>query len=120
MSSKEEVPLRNRLHRPSKGDSRDCTRLRMAPRLRNPFKRNLRECEEVRDLMSDYVDGELADEGCRRVERHVRFCRPCRRVLGNLHRTLGRLSHLSESPPPGSDDAEQVAERLRSCWRERV
>jgi len=89
----------------------------MAPRLRNPFKRDPHECEEARALMSDY---ELADEGRRQVERHVRFCRQCGRVLGNLRRTLGRLARLSESPPPGSEDDEQVAERLRGSWHERI
>jgi anti-sigma factor RsiW len=92
----------------------------MAPRLRSPFKRNLRECEEVRDLMSDYVDGDLAEEDRHRVQRHVRFCGPCGRVLANLCRTLARLSRLSESPPPEVDDEQEVAERLRSSWRERV
>jgi anti-sigma factor RsiW len=87
------------------------------PRLRNPLKRDLRKCEEVRGLMSDYLDGELAAEGRRRVERHIFMCRPCRRVLANLRRTLGRLAHLSESPPPGADDERDVAERLRSAWR---
>ncbi len=90
----------------------------MTPRFRNPFKRNLRECEEVRALMSDYVDGDLAEDR-HRVQRHVRFCGPCGRVLANLHRTLGRLSRLSESPPPGVDDEQEVAERLRSSWRGR-
>ena len=92
----------------------------MTPRFRNPLKRNLQECEEVRALMSDYVDEELADDGRRRVERHVRFCRPCSRVLANLRQTLGRLSHLGQSPQTGAEDEEQVAERLRSAWRERA
>ncbi len=70
--------------------------------------------------MSDYLDGELAHEGSRRVERHIRFCRPCRRVLANLRATLGRLSRLAESPPPGAEDAQKVTERLQSAWREQA
>ncbi len=89
----------------------------MTPKLRNPLKRDLRKCEEVRGLMSDYVDGELADESRRRVERHVHFCRPCSRVLANLRRTLGRLSRLAQATPPEAEDAQEVAERIRNAWR---
>ncbi len=92
----------------------------MTPRFRNPFKRDLRKCEEVRGLMSDYADGELGDKGRRRVERHIRICRPCSRVLANLRQTLGGLSRLAESPPPGAEDVPKVAERIRSAWRERA
>jgi len=92
----------------------------MSRRLRMMFMRDLHECEEVRSLMSEYVDGELPEESRRRVARHIRFCRPCNRVLANLRHTLGRLSGLSSSSPPEADDEGQVAERLRAAWRERA
>jgi len=92
----------------------------MTPKLRNPFSRDLAKCEQVRGLMSDYVDEDIDDADRRRVERHVLMCRPCRRVLGNLRQTVGRLSHLREAEPPSGGDPADVAERLRSGWRERV
>ena len=79
-----------------------------------------RKCEEVRALMSDHVDGELDPESRRRVDDHVYFCPRCRRVLANLQQTLGRLGMLRDTPPPGAEDPDAVAERVRRAWRDRV
>ncbi len=88
--------------------------------LRRHMKPDPRECEEVRELFSGYVDGELDPDGHRRVEEHVGFCRPCRQALANLRETLRRLRGLSQAPPPGAEDAGEVGERLRRAWRNRV
>lgn len=85
-----------------------------------PTKPDPHDCEEVRSLLSDYADDELSPEERRRVEEHVGFCRPCGRVLANLWHTLTRLGRLAEAPPPGVRDADEVEERLRRSWRERV
>ncbi len=83
------------------------------------MKPDPRECEEVRALMSDHVDGELEPALQRRVGDHVRFCPRCRRVLSNLQHTLGGLSRLRDALP-ATADSDEVAERVRSAWRERV
>ena len=75
-----------------------------------------RKCEQVRGLMSEYADGELAAAERRQVERHVRFCPRCSTVLANLRLTLGRLRGLGEQPAPAED---AVAERVLRGWRER-
>jgi len=46
--------------------------------------------------MSDYVDGELDSDTALRVQRHVRWCPNCRRMLENLIRTVGALRWLGE------------------------
>ena len=79
-----------------------------------------RECAEVRALMSDHVDGELDTDGRRRVDKHVRRCRRCRRVLANLQQTLARLRLLGQAAPPEADDPDAVAERVSRGWRERA
>jgi len=84
------------------------------------MKPDPRECEHVRSLLSDYADDELGPEERQRVEEHVGFCPRCRRVLGNLRHTLGRLGRLAETSPPGAPDPEEVSERLRRAWRERA
>lgn len=76
-----------------------------------------RECEEVRSLLTDFVDGELAEDERRRVERHLRFCRRCSTVLANFRRTLGRLRGLGEQPA-ASEDA--VAYSVVRGWRDRA
>jgi anti-sigma factor RsiW len=89
----------------------------MSTRLRIPFLRDPHECEEVRELMTDYLDAELADPARIRVDRHVRFCPRCRRALGNLRITIDRLAGLgSASIEPPDDDA--IAERIAARWSE--
>ncbi len=51
-------------------------------------------CVEVVELVSDYLDGELAPETGRRVEEHLAVCPACRVYVEQVRetvRTLGRL-----------------------------
>ena len=67
----------------------------------NPVKRHRERCREVRAQMSDYLDGELDRRAAGGVERHVRWCPNCRRMLANLRRTIGGLRALRDQPVPG-------------------
>jgi anti-sigma factor RsiW len=69
----------------------------------NPIKRHRERCREVRAQMSDYLDGELEPDAVATVERHVRWCPNCRRMLENLRRTVGGLRTLGEMPTPADD-----------------
>lgn len=90
----------------------------MRGRFRIPFLRHPAKCAEVRELMSDYVDEEAGAAERRRVERHLRFCRPCGRVLANLRGTLERLGRLSDASPVAEAEEDEVAERIRARWRD--
>ncbi len=59
-----------------------------------------RRCRETRALMSDYLEGGLDQVQARGVERHLRWCRNCRRVLANLRTTVQGLRRLGDEPPP--------------------
>jgi anti-sigma factor RsiW len=87
--------------------------------LSKAMRPNRRKCEDVRALMSEYVDGELDADRRRRVERHVRFCHRCHIVLGNLRQTLGGLRGLRADGPAG-EDPDVVAARVARGWRNRV
>jgi anti-sigma factor RsiW len=50
--------------------------------------------------MSDYLDGELDPRAAAGVERHVRWCPNCRRMLRNLSRTIAGLSALRDLAIP--------------------
>ena len=65
--------------------------------------------------MSDRLDEDLDDRTRRRVDRHVRFCRRCRRVLDNLRATIDGLAHLRSS---GDEFESELTERLRRSWRD--
>ncbi len=64
----------------------------------NPLSRHRQRCREVREQMSDYLDGELDPDTALRVQRHARWCPNCRRMLQNLIRTVGALRLLGERP----------------------
>ena len=53
--------------------------------------------------MSDYLDGELGQQTARRLERHVRWCPNCRRMLANLRRTIGGLRALRDQSTPAEE-----------------
>jgi anti-sigma factor RsiW len=93
------------------------TMRRLLSKLMRP---NRRKCEEVRALMSEYVDGELDRGDRRRVERHVRFCHRCHTVLGNLRQTLGGLRGLRAENSAGGEDPDAVAARVARGWREQA
>jgi len=76
-----------------------------------------RDCEEVRALMSDYVDGDLESDDAERVDEHVGRCRRCRHVLSNLRLTVDRLTGLRTSTP-ATEPSDEAAERIQSAWRD--
>ncbi|MGE4116213.1 MAG: zf-HC2 domain-containing protein [Candidatus Nanopelagicales bacterium] len=87
----------------------------MADETRIPLMRG-RSCERVRSLMSDHLDGDLDARTRRRVNRHVRFCRRCRRVLGNLRVTIDGLARLADPDGHGAggDTGEGHRRRRRA------
>lgn len=70
----------------------------MAPTL-SPTRRREERCREARSRLSDYIDGDLALDERRRVERHLRWCPRCRRVLTGLTRTVSGLRRLGRREP---------------------
>jgi anti-sigma factor RsiW len=73
----------------------------------NPVKRHRDQCRETRDYMSDYVDGELDEQTAARVERHIRWCPNCGRMLTNLTRTISGLSGLRDRPAPADEPSHR-------------
>ncbi|MGD2080998.1 MAG: zf-HC2 domain-containing protein [Nitrospirota bacterium] len=57
-------------------------------------------CDETRDRLSEYLDGELPPGERRGVEQHLAACEGCRKELSELEATLGHLDSLSEVEPP--------------------
>ena len=50
-------------------------------------------CEEIRDLLVDYADGELAERDSQQVTEHLAECRACRQTVRSLERSL----HLAKA-----------------------
>jgi anti-sigma factor RsiW len=61
--------------------------------------------------MSEYVDGKLPAQGRERMERHVRVCRECDRVLAGLSALVDRLGRVGQ--PAGGLDGVRIAAAVR-------
>lgn len=67
-----------------------------------------KHCKKLLATLSDYVDGELSEELCEKLERHLSHCDNCRVVVDTLRKTV-ELYHdtVEESNLP-----DEVRQRL--------
>lgn len=72
---------------------------------------NSMNCKEIRERMSEYIDGVLDEERKQVLMEHVGACANCRRELSELERTIALVRSLEEVDPP-ADLLKQVHARL--------
>jgi len=75
------------------------------------------ECQEIQDLLSTYLDGELPAEKQAAVTRHLAHCEACRREFQIMERLWDDL--LAEPVTVPADLAARVLARLpgrRPSW----
>lgn len=68
-------------------------------------------CSEIRELLSEYLDGILPEEERDRVHQHLLLCERCRSEISALEAMVRELRSLGPVEPP-RDFLEQVHERL--------
>ena len=68
------------------------------------------DCIEVRELSSDYVDGDLGDEAAKRVKSHLDMCGPCKAFMNTMRATVEILRSATRHKAPSS-----LRERLRDA-----
>jgi len=72
----------------------------------------MKDCEKIRELFSEYIDGVLDKANTDLVEEHLSKCEACREELNKLIKMLGILKNLKkEDTPP--DFLETLQERIR-------
>lgn len=71
-------------------------------------------CPEARELVSDYIDGELPETTARALEGHLETCPNCPPLYASLIQTLADLKALG-SAPMAEDFAERVAAALATA-----
>lgn len=59
-------------------------------------------CREARELVSDYIDGELPEATASALEEHLQTCPNCPPLYASLVQTLAELKALGEEP--GADE----------------
>ena len=70
------------------------------------------ECAEVRDVSSDYIDGDLDASTAERVTSHVERCPPCKAFLNTLRATVNMLRGMPPNDPP-DDFRRRVRDSVR-------
>jgi anti-sigma factor RsiW len=70
-------------------------------------------CEQVRDVLDDYVDGDLAEAEFHEVELHLASCAECRQEERLLRSLLAQAAALPREMRPGRDLWPDLAARLR-------
>jgi anti-sigma factor RsiW len=75
-------------------------------------------CQEMVELVTDYLEGRLDDAARRRFEEHVAECDACTLYIEQMRLTIAALGHI----PPESVSPEAEEELLAAfrTWRERT
>jgi hypothetical protein len=72
-------------------------------------------CQEVVELITDYLEHTLPSETGARFEEHINFCDGCEAYLGQMRTTIAAVGHIEESDVP-PDARDQLLEAFRQ-WR---
>jgi anti-sigma factor (TIGR02949 family) len=71
------------------------------------------KCDQVLDSLCEYLDGELHDELCRELERHLTECEDCRVIVDTTKKTIYLVQCSTEADSPCPDDVrERLFQRL--------
>ena len=74
-------------------------------------------CQELVELITDYIEGALSDVDRARFEEHLAGCTGCRNYLDQMRRTIHAVGQLTEADliPAARDD---LLDLFRS-WKNR-
>ncbi len=73
---------------------------------------------EAKELLSEYLDGELCEDTCLELEKHLESCTDCSNDFEQLKKTVKALSGISMLEAP-EDFERKVRERLKKRARRR-
>jgi anti-sigma factor RsiW len=72
-------------------------------------------CEELAEIVTDYLEGALSPADRVRFDGHIAACPLCRRYLDQMRRVVAALGALPPEPIPREVEAELLA-RFRD-WK---
>ncbi|MCF8084884.1 MAG: zf-HC2 domain-containing protein [Deltaproteobacteria bacterium] len=70
--------------------------------------------QENFERISDYLDGELSPEECRKIEDHLKECPQCRACFHSLKQMRQFCEQASQEKLP-SETHRRILETLRKC-----
>ncbi len=68
----------------------------------------VRTCQELKQQLSGYLDGELDPQLCAELERHLRDCDNCRVVVDTLRKTILLYRDYGRAPAPPEAHARLI------------
>jgi anti-sigma factor RsiW len=71
-------------------------------------------CEDVVELVTDYLEGALSPEEVALFENHISDCEGCERYLEQMRTTIAAVGRLGEADVPPA-----MRERLLAAFRDR-
>lgn len=71
-------------------------------------------CQEVVELVTEYLGGALPERDRERFDRHLESCPPCTSYLAQVRTTLELAAELGSTRAPGDED---VAAQLGDIFR---
>lgn len=69
-------------------------------------------CRNLLASLSDYIDGNLHDEVCSEIERHMAGCKNCRIVVDTLRKTISLYQATAALPTMPDEVRERLYRRL--------
>lgn len=70
------------------------------------------ECRHLLASLSGYIDGELEEELCAEIERHMENCENCRVVVDTLRKTISLYQMIAVSTGLPEDARQRLYHRL--------
>lgn len=74
--------------------------------------KNHLHCKEFVGTISAYVDGELSEELCNELDKHLRECDNCRIVVNTLKKTIDIVHEQAETDKTPEDVRDRLFYRL--------
>jgi anti-sigma factor RsiW len=75
-------------------------------------------CQELIELVTDYVEGTMSPADRARFERHVDGCADCHTYVDQMRRTIQIVGALVEEDIP--DDAKRQLLHVFRAWKQRA
>lgn len=76
------------------------------------------ECRKNFERISEYLDGELDQDFCYKIEQHLEQCPECRACVDALRKTIDLCKKTAiEKVPPETHDRLRL--KLRECFGKR-
>ncbi len=76
------------------------------------------ECNELIEMLSDYIDGELDKDLCEDLESHLKGCKNCKLMFDSMKMTvqLCRDGSCEDLPP---EFQERIQAKLKERWQQK-